>query len=88
MEKDVTEAQWMILNGYDESVFGERTGHKKFPRLNSGDLVSKTGIGVDEKKYSKIQNWRLYLTMTWPSSKNNRQLPTGVKLQGFQNLSN
>ena len=65
MKKSAAEAHRMLSNTYGEAAISERTCREWFQRFKNGDFdVSKTGITVEERMFSKMQNWRHYLIKT------------------------
>ncbi|EGI62802.1 Mariner Mos1 transposase, partial [Acromyrmex echinatior] len=68
MKKSAAEAHRMLSNTYGEAAISERTcvlvkDREWFQRFKNGDLflTLKTGIAVEERRFSKMQNWRHYL---------------------------
>ena len=63
----------MLSNTYGEAAISERTCREWFQPLTSRTVIltSKTGIAVEERKFSKMQNWRHYLSKTRVKIKKN-----------------
>ena len=73
MKKSAAEAHRMLSNTYGEAAISERTCREWF-RFNASRtviLTSKTGIAVGERRFSKMQNWRHYLSKTRVKIKKN-----------------
>ncbi|GFY11463.1 mariner Mos1 transposase [Trichonephila clavipes] len=64
MKKSAAEAHRMLSNTYGEAAISERTSREWFQRFKNGDLKSKTSMAVEERRFSKMQNWRHYLIKT------------------------
>ena len=64
MKKSATEAHRMLSNIYGEAAISERTCREWFNASRTMILTSKTGIAVKERRFSKMQNWRHYLSKT------------------------
>ena len=79
MKKSAAEAHRMPSNTYDEAAISERTCREWFQRFKNGDFdVSSNSIrrpaqrkSVEEKRFSKMQNWRHYLSKTRVKIKKN-----------------
>jgi len=73
LKKITAEAHRMLSSTYGEAALSERMCREWFQRFKSGDLTSKTGMAVEERKFSKIPNWRHYLMKTRAKRKKNWQ---------------
>ena len=63
MKKSAVEAHRMLSNTYGEAAISERSVMSGFNASRTVILTSKTGIAVEERRFSK--NWRHYLRVTW-----------------------
>jgi len=54
----------MLSNTYGEAAISERTCREWFQRFRNGDFDVEDGIAVEERRFSKMQNWRHYLSKT------------------------
>ena len=63
MKKSAAETHRMLSNTYGELLVKERVV-SGFNASRTVILTSKTGIAVEEKRFSKMQNWRHYLSKT------------------------
>ena len=70
MKKSVAEAHRMLSNIYGEAAISERTCREWFQRFKNGDFDVEDGIAVEER-FSKMQNWRHYLSKTHIKIKKN-----------------
>ena len=59
MKKFAAEAHRMLSNTYGEAAISERTYREYFNASRTVILTSKTGIAVEERRFSKMQNWRI-----------------------------
>ncbi|GFX73963.1 mariner Mos1 transposase [Trichonephila clavipes] len=64
MKKSAAEAHRMLSNTYSEAAITERTCREWFQRFKNGDFEVKTSMAVEERRFSKMQNWRHYLIKT------------------------
>ena len=71
MKKFAAEAHRMLSNTYGEAAISERTCHKWFQRFKNGNFDVEDGIAVEERRFSKMQNWRQYLSKTRVKIKKN-----------------
>ncbi|EGI64223.1 Mariner Mos1 transposase [Acromyrmex echinatior] len=72
MKKSAAEAHRMLSNTYGEAAISERTCREWFQHFKKVILTSKTaGIAVEERRFSKMQNWRHYLIKTRVKIKKN-----------------
>ncbi|KAM0731595.1 Mariner Mos1 transposase [Formica fusca] len=71
MKKFAAEAHRMLSNTYGEAAISERTCREWFQRFKKVIFTSKTGIAVEERRFSKMQNWRHYLMKTRVKVKKN-----------------
>jgi len=71
MKKSAAEAHLMLSNTYDEAAISERTCREWFQRFKNSDFDVKDGIAVEERRFSKMQNWRHYLSKTRVKIKKN-----------------
>ena len=69
MKKSAAEAHRMLSNTYGEAAISIVSG---FNASRTVILTSKTGIAVEERRFSKMQNWRCYLSKTRVKIKKNR----------------
>ena len=60
----------MLSNTYGEAAISERTC-RGFNASRTVILTSKTGTAVEERGFSKMQNWRYYLSKTRVKVKKN-----------------
>ena len=70
MKKSAAEAHRMLSNIYGEAAISERTCHEWFQRFKNGDFDVED-IAVEERRFSKVQNWRHYLSKTRVKIKKN-----------------
>ena len=68
MKKSVAEAHRMLSNTYGEAAISERTCREWFQRFKNGDFEDR--IAVEERRFSKMQNWRHYLSTRVKIKKN------------------
>ena len=62
----------MLSNTYGEAAISERTYHEWFQRFKNDDFdVEDRHSGMEERKFSKMQNWRHYLSKTRVKIKKN-----------------
>ena len=59
MKKSATEAHRKLSNTYGEAAISVVSG---FNTSRTVILRSKTGIAVEKRRFSKMQNWRHYLS--------------------------
>ena len=71
MKKSAAEAHRMLSNTYGEAAISEERVVSGFNASRMVILTSKTGIAVEEKRFSKMQNWRHYLSKTRVKIKKN-----------------
>ena len=71
MKKSAAEAHRMLSNTYGEVAISEKTCREWFQRFKNGDFDVEDGIAVEERRFSKMQNWRHYLSKTRVKIKNN-----------------
>ena len=71
MKKSAAETHRMLSNTYGEAAISERTCREWFQRFKNLILTSKIGIAVEERRFSKMQNWRHYLSKTRVKIKKN-----------------
>ena len=71
MKKSAAEAHRMLSNTYGEAAISERTCREWFNTSRTMILMSKTGIAVEERRFSEMQNWRHYLSKTRVKIKKN-----------------
>ena len=71
MKKSAAEAHRMLSNTYGEAAISERTCRECFNASRTVILTSKTGIAMEERRFSKMQNWRHYLSKTRVKIKKN-----------------
>ncbi|GFY35763.1 mariner Mos1 transposase [Trichonephila clavipes] len=64
MKKSAAEAHRMFSNTYDEAAISERTCREWFQRFKNGDFEVEDHMAVEERRFSKMQNWRHYLIKT------------------------
>ena len=70
MKKSAAEAHRMLSNTYGEAAISERSV-VSFNASRTVILTSKTRIAVEERRFSKMQNWRHYLSKTRVKIKKN-----------------
>ena len=63
-------AHRMLSNTYGKAAISERTCREWFQRFKNGDFDVE-GIAMEERKFSKMQNWRHYLSKTRVKIKKN-----------------
>ena len=61
MKKSAAEAHRILSNTYGEAAISERIV-SGFNASRTMILTSKTGIAMEERRFSKMQNWRHYLS--------------------------
>jgi len=71
MKKSAAETHRMLSNTYGEVAISERTCRSGFNASRTVILMSKTGIAVEERRFSKMQHWRHYLSKTCVKIKKN-----------------
>ncbi|GFV44132.1 mariner Mos1 transposase [Trichonephila clavipes] len=65
MKKSAAEAHRMLSNIYGEAAISERTCRESgFNASRTVILKSKTSMAVEERSFSKMQNWRHYFIKT------------------------
>ena len=69
MKKSAAEAHRMLSNTYGEAAISERVV-SDFNASRTVILMSKTAIAMEER-FSKMQNWRHYLSKTRVKIKKN-----------------
>ena len=84
MKKSAAEAHRMLSNTYGEVLVKERVV-SGFNASRTVLLTSKTGIAVEERRFSKMQNWRHYLSKTRVKIKKNWHDHWEWLKQPFQN---
>ena len=63
MKTSAAEAHRMLSNTYDEAAIRKNVV-SSFNASRTLILTSKTVIAVEERRFSKMQNWRHYLSKT------------------------
>jgi len=71
MKKSAAEAHRMLSNTYVRPVLVKERVVSGFNASRTVILTSKTGIAVEERRSSKMQNWRHYLSKTRVKIKKN-----------------
>ncbi|GFY23747.1 mariner Mos1 transposase [Trichonephila clavipes] len=64
MKKSAAEAHRMLSNTYGEAAISERTCREWFQRFKNCDFKVEDSMAVEERRFSKMQNWRHYLIKT------------------------
>jgi len=73
MKKSAAEAHRMLSDTYDETAISERTVVSGLNVSRTMILTSKTGMAVEERRFSKMQNWRHYFMKIHVKRKKNWQ---------------
>ena len=71
MKKSAAKAHRMLSNTYGEAAISERTCCEWFQRFKNGDFDVEDRHSVEERRFSKMQNWRYYLSKTRVKIKKN-----------------
>jgi len=71
MKKSAAEAHRMLSNTYVRPLLVKEHVVSGFNASRTMILTSKTGIAVEERRFSKLQNWRHYLSKTRVKIKKN-----------------
>ena len=73
LKQTVAESHRMLSSTYGEAALSERTCREWFQRFKNGNLMSRTCMEVEKRKFLKIPNWRHYLLKTRAKREKNWQ---------------
>ncbi|GFV72790.1 mariner Mos1 transposase [Trichonephila clavipes] len=83
MKNSATEAHRMLSNIYGEAAISENRAESGFNASRTVILNLKTSMAVEERRFSKMQNWRHYLIKTRVKPNKNCQDHWEQRRKGF-----